>query len=1249
MFRIVSRAIVILAAVATVLFGIWWALETTVSEIDIQCEEDKKSFFADQFNPEDYTVVIKMKSGRVKTYSLATIKDELEGVSVDIPESFDIPEDVDAMDFTIKIEYGKYVKDFVVTSKRGNFDDVKVAIDGKVLSYESGNKVTYTGKAFCFEFINLPEGTNVTAVDKENESIDYNSEVDDVGTYNVIFTFERDSYTTAIKVVTVVVEKKEIVPTLSETEFEFDGNPAEIVENLIFKNDGKKLNFDTSYFTVKIYDSEGNEIDGAISEGKYKIVVTDNGNSNYKFKEYEKDFIIYKEYRVTFRQKGFADNVVVVRNGEKVKVPAVKSVPGYNCEGWNWEAIGRTANDPVNSDFVVEAIMNIIDYDITFVIGDAEKLYINMEEWETLVKPTTYNVENAVNIPLPIPVMKAGEGEKSYYFDGWYDKKGNAVTVIPEGTTGDIILYAKAYEIYTYSYTYEGVEAVVSGRQPTIYTLEHTDKTADGYKFTGWTVKNAAGDVVNEKAVFPYAVNESGLQFISNYEEITYKIYLRGNKIDYMPSHPTVSTSYVEYNISTAATVDLTKYTASYPHCEFLGWFTEPVGGERVESIAADSKGDIHFYAHWEAKDVKVIYDSDDAENVTGIPATHTIKCYETLILSKKPSRNGYDFLGWSLDKTESGIISSVKIDTSNVSKVGGELVVQVYAVWGAQTFTHIYSDRPDGKTQLDSGDVTFETVITIKDFEDLGKVIIDNQDGLYEYQNHEGLLFNGWKILGDTSDKVYHPGDKLEITEDVTLVPNWEYKKYNITFNANTDDETLAGDLPVWTEETRYQSSLPIPESTLERMYYEIVGWSKDPNAKPTDLGVYPENPSGSYNYYVIPKEDTVLYAVWAPKSYTVTFDYNNADGDRLQLTLYYGDVITTDGFSIKVNGIERVSPENVGYTNLGWSMNGELFYGEHIVSAEVTFECAWEAYQNRLSYTMGYGTYDELFGSEAYTGDALILPPCTHIREFYEFAGWKDAESGVIYQAGEEYNMPGMPEGTTRELKAEWRPITYTIEFSIPGFTAPAKYTFNFENMIENDETGSFEYPLTYSMMGLTTGTYIFKSWKDANGAEIVSVTESALRALYAAGETTYAVDVDIEAAIGFSFEAVPGGYSINGYNGSASNLKLPTHHNGKEVTEISYGAFDSCTTIEKVTFAEKNNITVIGYSAFANCENLTEIVIPEEVVRIDRYAFRGCASSLIIKCEAAEKPEGFANNWNATGDDAHPEYTVLFKNEW
>ena len=87
----------------------------------------------------------------------------------------------------------------------------------------------------------------------------------------------------------------------------------------------------------------------------------------------------------------------------------------------------------------------------------------------------------------------------------------------------------------------------------------------------------------------------------------------------------------------------------------------------------------------------------------------------------------------------------------------------------------------------------------------------------------------------------------------------------------------------------------------------------------------------------------------------------------------------------------------------------------------------------------------------------------------------------------------------------------------------------------------------------------------------------------------------------------------YSVSGFNGTASNVEIPSGYNSLPIVSIASGAFSNCTNLTRVVLSE--SLTYIGSNAFSGCSNLTDVVLPDNVEVIEQSAFSGCSSLISI----------------------------------
>ena len=114
---------------------------------------------------------------------------------------------------------------------------------------------------------------------------------------------------------------------------------------------------------------------------------------------------------------------------------------------------------------------------------------------------------------------------------------------------------------------------------------------------------------------------------------------------------------------------------------------------------------------------------------------------------------------------------------------------------------------------------------------------------------------------------------------------------------------------------------------------------------------------------------------------------------------------------------------------------------------------------------------------------------------------------------------------------------------------------------------------------------------------------------------------------------------------------SIKSNTYSNGVgvielygELTTISYGAFENCTTLTSITLPNSvsiidprafmgctnlascdlpDNLTELGYSVFKNCSKLTTMTLPATIRSIGQSVFYECRDMKTLYCKSITPP--------------------------
>lgn len=314
--------------------------------------------------------------------------------------------------------------------------------------------------------------------------------------------------------------------------------------------------------------------------------------------------------------------------------------------------------------------------------------------------------------------------------------------------------------------------------------------------------------VHNREYVTKY-VNEHGNAFYLTSQEL----------IDYISRYPFPTAvydgSYYRYTYCTSKS----PYNV-YHYCMWGDWsewsYTPVVENDNVEV---------------ETKVATIITISYDANGGTGAPSPTTKEFDETIILSTIiPSRDNHQFLGWS---------TSVQ---GEVEYLAGEEYyanadVTFYAVWkNISEYSVVYNMNGGGGT-IPQQTKLHDEVIKIST----------------EIPTREGYSFLGWSttIAGDVE---YESGGIYENNVSIVLFAVWSKNEYIVCYDANGGVDAPSFQIKTYGDDLILSSVKPTRE------YHMFKGWS-------ATIGGSVEYIDG--DIYSI-DSDIMLYAVWAPNTYT-------------------------------------------------------------------------------------------------------------------------------------------------------------------------------------------------------------------------------------------------------------------------------------------------------------------------------------------------------------------------------------------
>ena len=623
---------------------------------------------------------------------------------------------------------------------------------------------------------------------------------------------------------------------------------------------------------------------------------------------------------------------------------------GYIFLGWTGEGITepqKTIEIPQGStgDCTYTANWQVIEYTIITLLegGNAGSSQVYF-----------YTVEQTVTLPTPT--------RTGYTFLGW---TGEGITTpqpnvtIPKGSTGDK-RYIENWKLTEYNITMDLNGG--SGQEKVVYTMTDEDfelptPTRHGYEFVGWT---GEGITTPQTSVIIPKGSTGNRTYTANWEIITYNIFLyKGDGSEAETIHYTVETP------------DFALQPPTRTGYEFLGWQRldgyAPGEKQMNVTIPKGTTGDRTYTGCWQAIEYTITLDTSGGNALDAISYAVT----SSPITLPTPTRNGYEFVGW----TGEGITTpqtSVKIPKGSTGN-------KAYtANWQVIEYTITLDTN--------GGPVVSPIKYTVEDSFTL------------PYPLRPGYEFAGWTLDGSgmlpaTTLIIYYG-----TTGDLHYKAEWRLAEYTITM----DLDGGSGQEKVIYTVTDEDFELPTPT----RNGYEFVGWTGERITTPQTSVKIPKGSTG----------DKAYTANWKVIRYTITLVTNG------------GAVIASIRYTVEDSVTLPIPPERPGYEFAGWVLDGSGQFPSTpmIIPEGSTGDRIYEAEWRVATYTITYVSHGKAYNWVQYTINNQIyfgLPEedPSYYLPGYTFVGWKiDGVEGTPRS----YMLPKGSYGN-RTATMLWEPI--------------------------------------------------------------------------------------------------------------------------------------------------------------------------------------------------------------------------------
>lgn len=578
------------------------------------------------------------------------------------------------------------------------------------------------------------------------------------------------------------------------------------------------------------------------------------------------------------------------------------------------------------------------------------------------------------------------------------------------------------------------------------------------------------------------------------------------------------------------------------------------------------------------------------------------------------PTKEGYDFLGWSGSDID-GMTLDVTIEKGSTGDRS------YTANWQIKTFNvnipenqDVYTLTYDNLTVEYGGDFVFKVDLT--DAYSQSTIVVKangeeiQKDGEYYTISNitqnvdvtiDGYKLNEYTVTFTENDSAYHiikTGDTVTHGGEYKFKIELEPAYSDSTIVVKAGEETLIiGEDGYYTIENVTQNvDVVIEEATINTytikwLNYDGSVLETDENVQygtmPTYNGTTPTKPESASHTYTFSDWDSEIELATSDKEYRAQFSETIKTfavnfGSNITV-LVEGEPITSGERLDYGTSVTISYSESLGYQKTSFKVNGDEQENNYsiLVTEQIDVEYSEEIVNYNIEYNLDGGSLSGEKESYTVEDETFVLPQPE--KQGYKFIGWSgtdidDMTLNVTIEKGSTGN---------REYTANWQILKFTYSF-YNGDKLLKTETVNFGSAIVQPDTT----PTKDSIDGVN---YVFSGWNP----EVPEYISDKNLTFYAEFTQQY-----FTSGLNFTYSAFDDAYIVDIGSVQDATITVPATYNNKNVVEVKAEGFANSETLNSITF--EGNITTIGKGAFANCPNLNTIKGLDNITSIPQNAF-------------------------------------------